>query len=385
MIVKAPESLYTNSNVVAVEKETVKVLHLINGEHFAGAERVQDLLANALPQFGYDASFACLKTGKFKDVRKSTTDLFELNMRNSFDLFVVNEIVRVAKSADYKLLHAHTPRSLMVSVLAAKKLDMPLVYHVHSPVGRDSTRKFRNRINTWVETKFLGVVDAMICVSGSLKNYMNSIGHDADKLHVVRNGVPVCNEANPKPVPRDQWTIGTMALYRPRKGIETLLAAMANLIQRGCNVHLRAVGGFETPEYEAEVMKLVNDLGVGEHITWTGFQRDIHAQFDQMDVFVLPSLFGEGLPMVVLEAMAQAVPVIASDVEGIPEAVRDKVDGLICEPGSPEDMAEKIFRAIQNPGDWQEFGRNSMIRQRSELSDISMARGVAEVYDSILG
>ena len=87
-------------------------------------------------------------------------------------------------------------------------------------------------------------------------------------------------------------------------------------------MHLRAVGGFETSEYESEVKQLANQLNVEDMVTWTGFQTDTNTQFQQMDLFVLPSLFGEGLPMVVLESMAQGVPVIASNVEGIPEAVR---------------------------------------------------------------
>ena len=102
-----------------------------------------------------------------------------------------------------------------------------------------------------------------------------------------------------------------------------------------------------------------------------------------MDLFVLPSLFGEGLPMVVLESMAQAVPVIASDVEGIPEAVRDGVDGLIFKPGSATDLAEKVTSIVGDAKKWQSFSESSVTRQRDELSEISMAKGVAGVYDFV--
>ena len=85
MIVKASEFAQTS-----VDLKLARVLHLINGEHFAGAERVQDLLAMALPVFGFQADFACLKPGKFADVRHSNSDLFELNMKSSFDLMVAN-------------------------------------------------------------------------------------------------------------------------------------------------------------------------------------------------------------------------------------------------------------------------------------------------------
>ena len=102
-----------------------------------------------------------------------------------------------------------------------------------------------------------------------------------------------------------------------------------------------------------------------------------------MDLFVLPSLYGEGLPMVVLESMANAVPVVASDVEGITEAVRDGVDGLIVEPGNADDLATKLRTLIGDTKRWESMSQSAFARQREELSDVSMARGVATVYDAI--
>ncbi|MFT5301850.1 MAG: glycosyltransferase involved in cell wall biosynthesis, partial [Mariniblastus sp.] len=99
---------------------------------------------------------------------------------------------------------------------------------------------------------------------------------------------------------------------------------------------------------------------------------------------VLPSLYGEGLPMVVLEAMANGVPVVASRVEGIPEAVRDGIDGLIFEPSNPTDLAGKLERLVGDLDRWKSMSESSLARQRNELSDLSMAHGVATIYDGLL-
>ena len=88
--------------------------------------------------------------------------------------------------------------------------------------------------------------------------------------------------------------------------------------------------------------------------------------------------------MVVLESMANAIPVVASRVEGIPEAVRDGIDGLIFEPSNPQDLADKLESLIGDNDRWNEMSQSAVERQRNELSDISMARGVALVYDDIL-
>lgn len=382
MIIKASA---LTQNQTATSTETIKVLHLINGEHFSGAERVQDLLALAMPRFGYEVGFACVKPDKFPTIRQSQEcQLFETRMTSKFDVWCAGRVARVFKENDFQLIHAHTPRTLMVGRLAARKLNCPLVYHVHSPVGRDSERGLANRFNTMIETWSLSGVDKMLCVSHSLANYMKELGHDPRKISVVTNGVSAIHNLPDRDLPRDTWTIGTMALFRPRKGTEVLLDAISILKKKSVNVMLRAIGAFETPEYEHEIMSRVDSLGIGEQITWTGFRSDVNEQLRQMDLFVLPSLYGEGLPMVVLESMANAIPVVASRVEGIPEALRDGLDGLIFEPNNPADLAEKLESLIGDTTRWQSMSETALEHQKNELSDVSMARGVATVYDELL-
>jgi len=380
------ENELVQSQSQSAPSTTTRVLHLINGEHFAGAERVQDLLAMALPKFGYEAGFACVKANKFPEVRCSDVPLYELKMRNKLDFFCYRQVAKIVREENYQLIHAHTPRSLLIGAMAARSARVPLIYHVHSPIGRDSCRGLTNKLNTLMETWTLSRVDCMICVSNSLMGYMESLGHPPVKLTVVSNGVAAIEDLPRRDAPAANatWTLGTMALYRPRKGVEVLLEALALLKTRGIKVHLRAVGTFQTPEYEAEVMELVKRLGIEDMITWTGFQTNVNEQIRMMDLFILPSLYGEGLPMVVLESMANAVPVVASNVEGIPEAVRDGVDGLIFEPGSAEDLAKKVESMVGDSNRWNAMSQSAYDRQRHCLSDISMAEGTSEVYDSLL-
>ncbi len=392
MIIKAselsqnsePESQVPATSPIA-DVDALKVLHLINGEHFSGAERVQDLLALAMPRFGYSVGFACVKPDKFPEVRHSRdSELFETPMKSKFDVWCAGRVAKVFRENNYRLIHAHTPRTLLIGRLAARRLNCPLVYHVHSPVGRDSERGFANRFNTMMETWSLAGVSKMICVSNSLAGYMRELGHDSEKISVVSNGVAAIEDLPKRSEPGKTWTIGTMALFRPRKGTEVLLDALAILKDKNIEVNLRAVGPFETSEYENEIMQRVDSLGIGSMIQWTGFQTNVNEQLRKMDLFVLPSLYGEGLPMVVLESMANAIPVVASRVEGIPEAVRDTVDGLIFEPANATDLAEKLESLIGDNLRWATMSQSAVERQRNELSDISMARGVATIYDELL-
>ncbi len=362
-----------------------RVLHVINGEHYSGAERVQDLLAGYLPSCGYEVNFVCVKLGRFPQARRyRDARLFELPMRSRFDFSTGRKLADLVRDEGYALLHAHTPRSLLVGMQAARRAGVPLAYHVHSPAGRDSTHRIRNQINIWLERRAGHRAARLIAVSPSVRRYMIEQGFRASQVVCVPNGVPRINVAPRRRTP-ESWTLGMSALFRPRKGVETLLEALSAVRAAGCDVRLRAIGPFETPAYESDVRALAERLGVHDAIDWTGFVTDVPAELARVDALALPSLFGEGLPMVVLEAMAGGVPVIASRVEGVPEAVVDGDDGLLVDPGDPAQLAAAIERLVRGDLDYAALSRAAQDRHAQFFSAETMAINVANVYDQILG
>jgi glycosyltransferase involved in cell wall biosynthesis len=210
-------------------------------------------------------------------------------------------------------------------------------------------------------------------------------GAAPDRVTCVPNGVPALTSAHDRRPPTDAWTLGTVALFRPRKGIEVLLESLAVLRSRDMNVRLRAVGGFETPAYEWSVMALAEKLGLTEAIDWIGFTRGVNRELAKIDLFILPSLFGEGLPMVVLEAMAAGVPVVASRVEGVPDAVAHRATGLLVEPGSVSQLSRAIEEIVAGGVDYPALSRGARQRHAELFSDTTMAAGVNAVYRKVLG
>lgn len=364
---------------------TRRVLHVINGEHYSGAERVQDLLAKQLPQFGYEVGFACVKPQRFATARETkSAPLVEMPMIGRLDWRVAKQLEDLIDYDGYELVHAHTPRTAIVGRWAARRAGVPFVYHVHSPAGRDSTYRLSNWANTAVEAVCLRGADQLIAVSPSLRQYMLERGIADKRVACVPNGVPGASDAVERRPPTGTWTLGTIALFRQRKGTEVLIEALAALRSRGLNVRLRAVGGFETPEYEKAMRDLAERLGLQDAIDWIGFTRDVNRELTKMDLFVLPSLFGEGLPMVVLEAMAAGVPVVASRVEGVPEAVRHRETGLLVEPRSVSQLAGAIEKFVAGEVDYSALSRGARQRHSALFSDVTMAAGVAAVYDEVL-
>ena len=362
-----------------------RVLHLVNGEHYAGAERVQDLLAQCLPQCGFEVAFACVKPKHFAELLQSqSTPVYNLPMRNRLDLGVAGKIAEIVRREKYALIHCHTVRTALVGSVAARLAGVPMVYHVHSPASRNTGRPWLNWINNITERFSLRRASHLIAVSQSLKEHMIRQGFDASRITVVRNGVPSLYEIPFRRRPRGQWTLGTAALFRPRKGIEVLLQAMTLMRKQGLSVRLLAVGEFESPKYAREIHGLAANLGLEDIIQWTGFTSDVTSELLAMDLFVLPSLYGEGMPMVLLESMAAGVPAVAADVEGVAEVIRHGQDGVIVPAGDHQALAQAVTDVIDGRYDWSALRDSALLRQAQFFSHRSMAEGVAEVYRQVL-
>ncbi len=310
---------------------------------------------------------------------------FRFAMSNRFDLRVVPKIVSLVKRNDYELLHAHTPRSAMVASMVSHLTGRPWIYHVHSPAVRDSSRRVSNQINATIERLSLRNCSHRITVSHSLCHELIAQGVAPEKLSVVHNGVPAIRptrEATPHPGGR--WVFGMVALMRPRKGLEVALQAIAMLVEQGYDAVLRCIGPYESPGYHESVMHTIDKLKLGSRVEQLGFQADVPQTLASLDAMLLPSLYGEGLPMVVLEAMAAALPVIATKVEGTPEAVRDGLDGLLAEPGSAESLAEQMKMLMDGRVNWSRLAESACTRHSASFSDVSMSQQVASVYRKVL-
>jgi len=392
MIVQFPLNT-TSVNLVAVASASrqahatsLSVLHLINGEHFSGAERVQQLLGKRLPSCGVATDFACLKPGKFVELCDLPPDsVFSVHMRKRFDLGVVERICNLVRASQYDLLHAHTPRSAMIAARVSQKLGTPWVYHVHSPTARDSSRLWINRINDWVERWSLRNCSKIITVSRSLRRELIKRGIARQRIVCIPNGVPAITPIDlSAKIGSEVWNLGMIALFRPRKGLEVLLDAIRRLPTNAPSIHFRIIGGFENEEYRNAMLQLVEQYHLKDRVTFTGFTNNIPKALADLDGMILPSLYGEGMPMVVLEALSAGVPVIATKVEGTPEVVRDGVEGYLAEPRDPQSLMDAIVKFTSSRIKWAAMSEQSVDRHRDRYSDVKMAVSTSEVYRSVV-
>lgn len=365
----------------------INVLHLVNGEQYSGLERVVDHLADAASEYGYRFHLVCLKPGEM--TRRISTRKAQIHcvpMHSRFDLNVARKVQRVAVTTNSRLIHSHTARSALVARMLKNIHPLPWVHHVHSPARYESENKFLNYVNWRVEKRVLAKADKLIPVSDALNQYVHlQYRIPTCKIDTIYNGVPIVSNVREKPGGSEgPPEIGMVGLFRPRKGVETLLLACQQLLERGVEFNLKLIGEFVSDAYRLDVKRLVVRLGLVPHVEYTGFIEDVTMFLGRLDLFVLPSLYGEGLPMALLEAMAMRRVVIASAVDGISEVLGRGRYGFLVAAGDFRGLAAAIETALISRDTSEKLAVAAQVHQQQHYSVHAMAQRLFEVYHKCL-
>lgn len=175
--------------------------------------------------------------------------------------------------------------------------------------------------------------------------------------------------------------IGTVARLSPEKALDTLLRATVALRDAFPSLTLLIAG--DGP-LDADLQRLAGELGIAGAVRFLGFRRDVEVVIRLMDVFVLPSRM-ENVGLVLLEAMAACVPVVATTVGAIPEYVADEVDGLLVPPDDPAALAGAIQRLLrETPAQRARFGTAGCEKVRARFTHDRMVAQTLRLYDALV-
>ncbi|MEY8837877.1 glycosyltransferase family 4 protein, partial [Cribrihabitans sp. XS_ASV171] len=191
-----------------------------------------------------------------------------------------------------------------------------------------------------------------------------------ERLHVVHCGIEPGAFDAPKPLPEGPLRLVSIGRFVEQKGQMILIEALARLRDRTSGLHLALVGD---GEMRPDLQRAIDAQGLGDSVTLTGWldQEGVRAELDAAHALVMPS-FAEGLPMVVMEAMAAARPVIATYIAGTPELVQEGRTGWLVPAGDPEALADAIAQAAEMPRDrLAELGQTGRARvlQRHDIDN----------------
>lgn len=185
------------------------------------------------------------------------------------------------------------------------------------------------------------------------REFMVAQGGATDKIHIIRCGVDI-SRFSPRVINSSvpAYFIGTIGRMVEKKGFDTLIHSAAILQNNGIDFRLTIAGG---GPFECDLHELARRLGLSSKVYFPGpiANENVPAWLHTLDIFVLPCQKDEngdmdGIPVVLMEAMASGIPVVSTRISGIPELISNELEGLLVEPRSPEDLAGAIARLLFN-------------------------------------
>jgi glycosyltransferase involved in cell wall biosynthesis len=253
------------------------------------------------------------------------------------------------------VVHTHFDPASLPALLAARlaRIAVPMLT-IHScpdlagkGLGWRSRKVLRSRI---------GLARKVFCVSENVMNAYLPFGVDAGQMDVLYLGVSPESTATAMRqemraklgLSDDQPVLVTTAFHHPAKGNDVLLRALAILVRRYPDVKLVQIGGESQPGQTSALKELGQLLGIDDHVLWMGLRNDVNSLLMAGDVYCQPSR-SEGLPLAILEAAQAGLPIVASNVGGIPEVVVDGKNGILVEPDNPEVLARGLETILTQP------------------------------------
>ena len=370
----------------------MKVCHVAMGDLWAGAEvHLLALMTYLVRLHGFEWSVVLFNEGRLADeLRKLPLSLTVICEKDHGPLALASRLADVFKQFRPDVVHTHKYKDSILASLVARYMRIPHVVRVvHGmPEPFKGFRNVKMAGYTIADRLVTGwMVDKVIAVSSDIEQILIRT-YGADRVACIHTGIDlemVC-VTTPRADKRKEWhindkavVIGTMGRLVPVKGHTVLLEALRILRELHNNVTLFLVGdGPLRSQLEAEAKRLCVD----QFVIFSGHQEQSYDFINMMDIFVLPSLH-EGIPMVLLEALALRRPVVASRVGGIPEVLARSRSGILVNPAKPAELASAIAYLIEDEEKAVAFGLAGRAQIESEFSASMMADRMVKMYQSL--
>jgi glycosyltransferase involved in cell wall biosynthesis len=283
------------------------------------------------------------------------------------------------------VVHAHSSKAGALARLArARQPRVPLLYspHLYAFAG-DFERPGERRAYRLVERLLAPAASRVICVCEDEARLARAIG-SSGRVRVVYNGVPIAQDGpvDPRVAALAEGggpVLGALALLSRRKGVQTLIDALPAVLGRHPRTRVAIAGeGPQLPELRERSRR----LGVADAVSFLGAAADPLAFLRGLDVFALPS-WAESFPYVILEAMSLGLPIVASDVGGVGEALAED-SGVLVPPRDHDALSRALIELLGDGERRTRLGASAQERQRRRFDLGGMVNGMEAVYEELV-
>jgi glycosyltransferase involved in cell wall biosynthesis len=317
--------------------------------------------------------------------RQQDVDLVDIPERGPLDVRALWRLAREVAAFRPHLLHAHDYKTNALSVLLGAWFRIPVLTTLHGYVTCSRRLELYYAVDRWALRQMRHVV----AVSEDLDETAARLGVPAARRSLIRNAIDTeryRRSATATEARRRLWMepdrplVGAVGRLSPEKGFDVLIRAMARMRAAGTEAGLAIVG---EGEEKARLRELARELGCADHVVFAGHQSDPRPWFEAMDVFALSSL-REGLPNVVLEAMALEVPIVATRIAGVPKVLRDGESALLVEPRDEAALSAALTRLLGDAALRTRLADSARRTVEREFNFAVRMQAEAALYDRLL-
>jgi glycosyltransferase involved in cell wall biosynthesis len=353
----------------------MKVMQIMPRFVLAGAEIMGEHLAIALADNSLDVSVISLydyQSPITKRLEENGVPVFYLEKKLGFDIKIINRLYKLFKEQKPDVIHTHLyimPYVIPAAILARVPVRVHTIHNIAEKEVGTINRKFSRFFYKFCRVRPVSISPLV------QESVMEEYGLQPAKVNMIYNGIDL-NKCIPKKNYKTKEKIILLHIGRfsEQKNHMELIESFKIVHDSAPNAVLRLIG---SGELEPGVRERVKELNLEECVEFLGLKSNVHKFLAEADIFVLPSLW-EGMPMTLIEAMATGLPIVAAEVGGIPDMIKDNTTGLLVSPHR-ESISEALLRFIGDYRLRENMGNAAKIASK-QFSSQEMAKQYIGVY-----
>ena len=288
----------------------------------------------------------------------------------------------------WDIVHTHGSKAGALGRFAAHKANVPIIIHnVHGWGHHGHMSGPMRRFYIGAERRAAKVTDKFLTDASAniAKGLADGIGRP-DQYITVYNGIDIARFRDAKvdrnalraemDIPPDAPVVGTIGRLAAQKAPDDFVRMAVHIHKQRPDAHFVWVGG---GPLEAETLAQIRAAGLEHAVHLLGYRNDVPALLRTFDVFALTSLW-EGLPRVFAQAMCARLPIVATRVDGAPEAITDGENGYLIDPQQPQAQADLILKLLNDPALCRAMGERGLLRADPQFNEQHMVRQIADIY-----
>jgi len=278
------------------------------------------------------------------------------------------------------LIHAHSSKAGFLARLAGRVCGVPVIYTPHALPFLMACGSRKLRFYRFLEKRMRDATATLIAVSEEERQAALALGYGERRVYFIPNGVARCDSRPVTIRANGVLRVGFFGRLTRQKGPDVLLEAVADVVAHMPQVHFSFYGAGPMAD---DLRKQAEERQLASHVHFHGAYRqdEAAARMRQVDVVAVPSRW-EGCPYVVLEAFAAGVPVVAAAVGGVPDLIRDGVNGVCVAANDPEALCDGLLDVLRDPQKRRQLAEQGLVTAETR-SIAAMAAAVEKVYRQV--